>query len=85
MKHPRSSRVSMRDRVTIGQYWRRRRDGLTARVRQVHRADRLAELELESPAPTKTVLSVYFSELRSKWQPVDEPPTPTNADARSRR
>ena len=80
-----SSRLSMRDHVTIGQRWRRRRDKQLARVRQIHRADRLAELELESPAPTKTVLSVYFSELRSKWQRLDEPPTPPNADARSHR
>ena len=77
--------VPMRDRVAIGQRWRRRRDKQLARIRQIHRADRLAELELESPAPTKTVLSVYFSELRSRWQPLDEPPAPTNADARSRR
>jgi hypothetical protein len=79
------SPVPMRDRVAIGQRWRRRRDKQLARIRQIHRADRLAELELEPPAPTKTVLSVYFSELRSKWQPLDEPPTHPNADARSRR
>ena len=81
-----SSRLSMRDRVTIGQRWQRRRDKQLARVRQIHRADRLAELQLiESPAPTKTVLFVDFGELRSRWQPLDEPPTPPNADARSRR
>jgi hypothetical protein len=80
------SPVPMRDRVAIGQRWRRRRDKQLARIRQIHRADRLAELQLiESPAPAKTVLFVDFSELRSRWQPLDEPPTPPNADARSRR
>lgn len=63
------SRTSMRDLVAIGQTWRRRRDGQLARVRQVHRPDRLAELELtDPPPPQRTVLLVSFSDLRTKWR-----------------
>ena len=81
------SPVPMRDRVAIGQRWRRRRDKQLARIRQIHRADRLAALQLIEPPPaaTRTVLCVDFGELRCRWQPLDEPPTPPNADARSRR
>jgi hypothetical protein len=66
--------MSMRDRVAIGQVWRHRRDGQLARVRQVHRPDRLAELELTDPAPpSRSVLLVAFNDLRTKWQPTDPP------------
>ena len=69
------ARLNMRDRLTIGQRWRRRRDRQIGRVRQIHRADRVAELELLEPAPaTKTVLMVGFTDLRTKWRALDEPP-----------
>jgi hypothetical protein len=54
---------SMRDRVRIGQTWRRRRDKREFRVRQVHRPDRIAEL-----ASDGTRLYVPFAELRRKWE-----------------
>jgi hypothetical protein len=63
----------MRDRVAIGQVWRRRHDGQLARVRQVHRPDRLCELEITEPAPSaRMVLPVSFTELRTKWQPATQ-------------
>lgn len=54
---------SMRDRVRIGQTWRRRRDKREFRVRQVHRPDRIAELAADG-----TRLYVPFAELRRKWE-----------------
>jgi hypothetical protein len=54
---------SMRDRVWIGQTWRRRRDNLEFTVRQVHRADRIAELNRDGAR-----VSVGFTELRRKWE-----------------
>ena len=54
---------SMRDRVWIGQTWRRRRDKQEFTVRQVHRADRIAQL-----AGDGTRLSVPFTDLRRKWE-----------------
>jgi hypothetical protein len=37
--------TAMRDRVHVGQHWRRRRDGFEVRIRQLHRADQLAIVE----------------------------------------
>ena len=54
---------SMRDRVWIGQTWRRRRDKQEFTVRQVHRADRIAELNGDGAR-----VSVSFTELRRKWE-----------------
>lgn len=54
---------SMRERVWIGQTWRRRRDKQEFTVRQVHRADRIAELAADGAR-----LSVPFTDLRHKWE-----------------
>ena len=54
---------SMRDRVWIGQTWRRRRDKREFTVTQVHRPDRIAELGADG-----TRLSVPFTDLRRKWE-----------------
>jgi hypothetical protein len=54
---------SMRDRVWIGQTWRRQRDKQEFTVRQVHRADRIADLNGEG-----TRVSVTFTDLRRKWE-----------------
>jgi hypothetical protein len=59
---------SMRERVWIGQIWRRRRDKQQFAVRQVHRADRIAELAADG-----TRLSVPFTDLRRKWELVRGP------------
>ena len=74
----------MRDRLAIGQRWQRRRDRQIARIRQIHRPDRLAELELLDPLPaTKSVLLVAFSDLRTKWRALDETPSPTERTKRT--
>ena len=54
---------SMRDRVWVGQIWRRRRDKREFTVRQVHRADGIAELNGDGAR-----VSVSFTELRRKWE-----------------
>jgi hypothetical protein len=54
---------SMRDRVWIGQTWRRRRDNREFTVRQVHRPDRIPDLEAD-----ETRRSVSFTDLRRKWE-----------------
>jgi hypothetical protein len=54
---------SMRERVWIGQTWRRRRDKREFTVRQVHRADRIAELAAQDGR-----VSVPFADLRRKWE-----------------
>ncbi len=61
----------MRDRVAIGQRWQRRRDRQVARIRQIHRADRLVELTL--PDAAARPLLVAFTELRTKWRPLEDP------------
>ena len=53
----------MRERVWIGQTWRRRRDKREFTVRQVHRADRIAELAAHDGR-----VSVPFTDLRRKWE-----------------
>lgn len=55
----------MRDRVTIGQTWRRRRDGRPHRVRQVHRADR--QVLLVDDGDGGAQLRVSFTDLRRLW------------------
>jgi hypothetical protein len=61
----------MRKRVWIDQTWRRRRDKLLFTVRQVHRADRIAELAADG-----TRVSVTFTDLRRKWELVSDRATP---------
>ena len=74
----------MRDRLAIGQRWQRRRDRQIARIRQIHRPDRLAELELLDPPPTvRPVSLVAFSDLRTKWRALDETPSPTERTQRT--
>lgn len=60
------TRVAMRDRVQIGQAWRRNRGGEIGVVRQIHRADRQVEL-----LGVEGVRLVGFSELRRLWTEVD--------------
>jgi hypothetical protein len=64
---------SMRERVWIGQTWRRRREQQFT-VRQVHRADRIAEL-----AAAGTRVSVPFTDLRREWELVRDRATPPSA------
>jgi hypothetical protein len=67
------ARRSMAARVRVGQRWRRRRDRAEARVRQVHRADRLAELEFVAPeALAGRRESVGFTALRTKWLELEQ-------------
>ena len=54
----------MRDRVAIGQRWRRRRDGDVLRIYQVHRADRKVVLVNDDGGGR---LYVSFTDLRRKW------------------
>jgi hypothetical protein len=61
----------MRERVWIGQTWRRRRDKREFAVRQLHRADRIAELGTDG-----TRLNVPFADLRRKWDLVRDCTTP---------
>lgn len=56
------ARRAMRDRVTIGQEWRRRRDKVVGEIVQVHRADREVEIQAGNE-----VLLVGFTDLRTKW------------------
>ena len=50
-------------------------------LRQVHRPDRLAELEPPArPRRAAQVLLVAFSDLRTKWRPAD--PTPNQRSTR---
>lgn len=58
----------MRDRVTIGQVWRRRRGGRRVQVWQVHRAER----RVEAIDGTGARLELTFSELRRLWRQTDE-------------
>lgn len=60
-------RVSMGERLGIGQTWRRRGDGLMVTVRQVHRADRVAEVQPLIADPGARV-TLGFAELRRRWE-----------------
>jgi hypothetical protein len=61
-----------RDIVTIGQRWRRRRDGLEVVVRQVHRADRTVDVDIADlaavPADHVTSFEIPFRVLRAKYR-----------------
>jgi hypothetical protein len=62
--------TAIAERVTIGQQWRRR-DGLTVRIRQVHRADRLVEIDLITPRLFATKPGMLsFRELRRNYREV---------------
>lgn len=63
--------TAMRDRITIGQHWRRRRDGFEIRIRQVHRADRLVEAEAVTLQLDGRVSRLRFDELRDSYVEVD--------------
>jgi hypothetical protein len=65
---------SMRERVWIGQTWRRRQDRQQFTVRQVHRADRIAEVAADGSR-----VSVPFTDLRRKWELVRDRATPPSA------
>jgi large repetitive protein len=60
------SKTMMRDRVAIGQRWQRRRDRQAGRIRQIHRADRQVELELDG-----VIALVKFADLRTRWRQLD--------------
>lgn len=60
-----ATRTSMRELVTIGQTWRRKRDGQVYRVRQVWRTDRIAGLISEDGTER---LQVPLSDLRRLWR-----------------
>lgn len=64
----RVTRRRMRDRVTIGQVWRRARGGRRVQVRQVHRADR--RVDVVDGAGDK--FSLTFGELRRLWRQTDD-------------
>lgn len=57
--------TAVRDRVTIGQRWRRRRDCRVFRIHMVWRADR--ELALKGDDPEAEIVVVDFTTLREKW------------------
>jgi hypothetical protein len=61
-----ATRTSMRELVTIGQVWTRKRDGKAFTVRQVWRTDRLARM-LEV-SPTFETTTVSLSDLRRLWR-----------------
>ena len=54
--------------LQIGQRWRRRADRAVGLVRQVHRADCLAELELDGRRVT-----VRFADLRRDFMWIEDP------------
>jgi hypothetical protein len=64
-------RVHMRDRVTIGQWWKtkRRRDGRRVRIRQVHRAERRVDVVDGDGAR----FQLTFSELRQFYRQTEAP------------
>lgn len=69
------TRTAMRDRVCIGQTWRRRRDRRPFTVRQVWRTDRLVRLisyEPDAPNPLDRATTVPFAELRRLWELVED-------------
>jgi hypothetical protein len=60
--------MTMAQRVTIGQRWRKKRDGQRLRITQVHRKDREVEARLdESPRRVR----VSFDDLRRYWREED--------------
>jgi hypothetical protein len=59
--------TAMRDRVRVGQHWRRRRDGFEIRLRQVHRADHLAEAVPITLRLDGRITSVSFQQLRDDY------------------
>ena len=64
------SKTMMRDRVAIGQRWQRRRDRQAGQIRQIHRADRQVELELDG-----VIVLVRFADLRTRWRQLGDPPS----------
>jgi hypothetical protein len=66
--------TAMRDRLTIGQRWQRRRGGELVEIRQVHRADRQVEVRfVEGNAGADSAIRhcLSFTELREKWRLVN--------------
>lgn len=61
---PARRRRTMAARVTIGQVWRRRRDGGTLRIQQVHRKDRVVDA-IDAGGARRCVT---FDELRRLWR-----------------
>lgn len=64
--------MTLGEHLTIGQHWRRRRDGCTVRIRQVHRADRLVEIDIVTPLlHTSTPRTLSFRQLADeRWYEV---------------
>lgn len=59
-------RRPMRDRVQIGQAWKRNRGGDIGVIRQIHRADREVEI-----LGVEGVTLVSFADLRRYWREVE--------------
>lgn len=59
-------RKPMRERVQIGQAWRRKRGGEIGVIRQIHRADRQVEL-----LGIEGIRCVAFTELRRYYEQVE--------------
>ncbi len=57
----------MRDVVTIGQWWRRKRDRAAVRIVQVHRADRCVEATVWEREGVQRQ-TIWFSDLRKKYE-----------------
>jgi len=64
--------MTMRERVRVGQHWRRRRDGFEIRLRQVHRADRIAEALPITLQLDRRVTRVSFTDLRDHYVEVHD-------------
>lgn len=60
-----ATRIAMRDRVKIGQAWRRNRGGEIGVIRMIHRVDRCVEI-----LGVQDVRLVSFSDLRRYWTEV---------------
>lgn len=62
--------TAMTERAQIGSLWRRRRDKTTWRVKQSHRADRVAELVPDGHAPYfgQRKIFVSFTDLRTRFE-----------------
>lgn len=70
-----AKRRDMKREVTIGQRWRRRRDKTVWTIVQIHRPDRLVELDPVSFEPgASSRITVTLTDLATKWERLDPPP-----------
>ena len=66
MRGPRLDAV-LREQLRLGQRWLHRDTGLIARVAQIHRADRSAELVTTSSPDAGDRLLISFPDLAAGW------------------